>query len=264
LRENADRAARAQELLVPLRPRAFANRPLVIRYLGCGTGSMLRWLAPQLGGPQRWTLQDRDPSLLDIAAGSPPVRDTNGAPVVVHTHQEDLTKMRAADLTGTSLVTASALLDLLTREEVDALAAACVGATCAALLTLTVVGRVELDPPHPLDADLASAFNAHQRRTVADRRLLGPDAVDAATEAFRSLGSTVQVQPSPWRLGRDHARLAAAWLRGWVAAACAQRPKLAAHADDYQRQRLTACAAGELRVMVEHSDLLALPAVDPS
>lgn len=49
LREPADAAARAMELLDPLRIR-LANLPgrsgLAIHDLGCGTGSMGRWLAP--------------------------------------------------------------------------------------------------------------------------------------------------------------------------------------------------------------------------
>jgi hypothetical protein len=63
-------------------------------------------------------------------------------PVVVTAERRDVTGLTAADLAGTSLVTASALLDLLTAGEVDALAAACVAAGCAALLSISVAGRV--------------------------------------------------------------------------------------------------------------------------
>jgi hypothetical protein len=67
------------------------------------------------------------------------------------------------------------------------------------------------------------------------------------------------VQPSPWRLGPEDAALTEEWLRGWVGAACEQRPELAARAESYLHSRLAACAAGELRVVVHHSDVLALP-----
>ena len=50
------------------------------------------------------------------------------------------------------------------------------------LLALTVAGRVALTPADPLDARMAAAFNAHQRRTTRGR-LLGPDAVAAAVES---------------------------------------------------------------------------------
>src|SRR5438093_197088 len=113
LREDADAAARAAELLGALCLRT----PLVIRDLGCGTGSMGRWLAGRLPGPQHWILHDRDPGLLAVATLPAGVRVTMVA--------GDLTGLRAADLAGTSLVTASALLDLLTEDEVTGLAAAC-------------------------------------------------------------------------------------------------------------------------------------------
>ena len=40
----------------------------MIHDLGSGTGSMSRWLAPRLPGPQHWVLHDRDADLLARAA----------------------------------------------------------------------------------------------------------------------------------------------------------------------------------------------------
>lgn len=263
LREDADAAARAGALIGPLRrrlgeqPRSGAT--LVIRDLGCGTGSMGRWLAPRLDGPQHWILHDRDPDLLARAAVQPPLAAADGGAVTTAAECGDVDRLTAAELAGTSLVTASALLDLFTLDEVEGLAAACTGAGCPALLALSVLGRVELTPADPLDAAVADAFNAHQRRSDHGRRLLGPDAVPAAREAFTRRGATVLVHPSPWRLGPREAELTAQWLRGWVGAACEQRPQLAARADRYLHRRLAECEAGQLRVVVDHSDLLALP-----
>ncbi|OXY90241.1 trans-aconitate methyltransferase [Streptomyces diastatochromogenes] len=259
LREAADADARAQELLDPLRIR-LANLPgrtggLVVHDLGCGTGSMGRWLAPRLDGAQHWILHDRDPYLLHFAAVASPRSAADGSRVSVETRRGDVARLTPDALTGASLVTASALLDVLTREEIEALAAACAGAGCPALLTLSVAGRVELTPSDPLDAEIAEAFNAHQRRTG----LLGPDAVTVACEAFAERGATVRVHSSPWRLGPEEAALTAQWLRGWVGAAVEQRPELREPAERYLRERLAACEAGELRVVLHHSDLLALP-----
>ncbi|WP_326574678.1 methyltransferase domain-containing protein [Streptomyces sp. NBC_00487] len=259
LRESADADARAVDLLDPLRIR-LANLPgrataLTVHDLGCGTGSMGRWLAPRLDGAQRWVLHDQDPNLLRLAAARAPRAAADGSPVTVTTRRGDIGRLTADDLAGASLVTASALLDVLTREEIEALAAACAGAGVPALLTLSVVGRVDLVPAHPLDAELAEAFNAHQRASD----LLGPDAITMACEAFAQQGATVRVHPSPWQLDARHTALTEEWLRGWVGAACEQRPDLAERADAYLRDRLRACAAGELRVVVHHSDLLALP-----
>src|SRR5204863_329357 len=83
-------------------------------------------------------------------------------------------------------------------------------------------------------------FNAHQRRTVGGRSLLGPDAVDAAVEAFARRGLSVLVRSSPWRLGADQADLASEWFTGWVAAACEQRPEVAGPARAYVSGRVAA------------------------
>lgn len=252
LREDADAAARATGLLDPLRTRLSGPEPL-IRDLGCGTGAMGRWLSGRLPGRQRWVLHDRDRGLLRVALEAFGV---SGRVVSVTAVPGDLAELRAADLAGTSLVTASALLDLLTAAEVEALAAACREAGCPALLTLSVLGRVVFDPPDPLDLELEAAFNDHQRR---DGRL-GPSAFEFAAEAF-ARGAVVYREPTPWRLEPADVRLIAEWLCGWVSAAVEQRPELAEAGRAYLVRRLEANAAGELRVVVAHGDLLALPEV---
>ncbi|MFE2542746.1 SAM-dependent methyltransferase [Actinacidiphila glaucinigra] len=263
LREDADAAARAADLLGPLRQHLTgADRgsgPLVVRDLGCGTGSMGRWLSGSLPGPQHWILHDHDPALLALAAASLTGLTAGGGPVTAETREGDLTRLTAADLAGTSLVTASALLDLLTADEIDALAATFTAAGVPVLFGLSVVGEVELGPADPLDADITAAFNAHQRRTAGGRALLGPDALDVAARAFTRHGATVTTRPSPWRLGADSSALTAEWLRGWVGAAVEQDPRLAAPAQSYLRRRLEDCAAGRLTAVVGHGDLLALP-----
>jgi SAM-dependent methyltransferase len=255
LREDADAAGRAADLLGPLRGRLCGKSPLVIRDLGCGSGSMGRWLAGRLTGPQHWVLYDRDPTLLAHASARMVRVAADGAPVTVETRQADITALTADDLVGADLVTASALLDLLTGPEVDRLAAACVELDCPALLTLSVLGRVELGPAEPLDRQVESAFNAHQRREVDGRRLLGPDALDAATEAFTRYGAAIRVAPSPWRLGPADADLTEQWLRGWVGAATEHRPDVAV--GGYLDRRLAAAGVGHLDVTVHHGDLLA-------
>ncbi|QKV95854.1 class I SAM-dependent methyltransferase [Streptomyces sp. NA02950] len=258
LREGADAAARAPELVDSLRAhlaaRPAADGPLVVHDLGCGTGAMGRWLAPRLNGAQRWVLHDRDPRLLQRAAEQPPCA-ADGTPVTVETRRGDLSRLTAGDLAGASLVTASALLDVLTREEVDRLAALCAEAGCPVLLALSVVGRVELTPADPLDDEILDAFNAHQRRGV----LLGPDAVTVATASFERQGVVVRTHCSPWHLGPEESALTAEWLRGWVGAAKEQRSDLGARADAYLRRRLAVCETGGLRAVVHHRDLLALP-----
>jgi Methyltransferase domain len=254
LREPADAVARDRGLVARVRDRVGAAP--VVHDLGSGTGSMGRWLAPRLAGAQRWIMYDRDPDLLARAAvGMRGVRAADGAQVSVETRCGDITALSAADLAGASLVTASALLDMLTVRDVDAVVAAC--ADRPVLFTLSVVGEISLTPADPLDTAIAAAFNAHQRRTARGRTLLGPDAAGAAAGAFRRRGATVRTSDTPWRLGPDQGDLAAEWLRGWIDAAVEQRPDLARPAAAYAERRLAQAATGDLSVTVGHSDLLA-------
>ena len=259
LRERADAAARSRELVSRLRPRLPAGACLVIHDLGCGSGSMGRWLAPLLPGPQHWVLHDRDPDLLTLAEAGESAPVADGSAVTVETRLSDVTWLGPDELAGATLITASALLDLLTADELVGLMRACAGAGCPVLLTLSVTGCVQLLPADQLDARVAAAFDEHQRRVTPRGRLLGPDAVEAAADGFRRLGAEVIVRPSPWRLAAAETGLAVEWLAGWVDAACEQEPALAADVRLYRRRRLREAEAGCLSVTVGHADLLVLP-----
>ncbi|MFJ9553300.1 methyltransferase domain-containing protein [Nocardiopsis sp. NPDC101807] len=241
LREGADARARSTAPLALL-----AGHGRVVADLGCGTGSLGRWLGPRLPRPQRWLLFDRDPALLEEAGRRVPAAS-------VRTLRRDVAALRARDLEGVTLVVASALLDLLTGAEVAALAEAVSAPGCPALFSLSVVGRVEFSPGDAADAAFAEAFDAHQRREGR----LGPEAAGAAAAAFEGLGRRVRTFPSPWRLGPGDAALTRAWLRGWTGAAVEQDPSLPGAA--YLERRLEECSRGELGVTVHHTDLLVLP-----
>jgi len=247
LREPADATARCAELAARLARHLPAGGRLVVCDLGGGSGAMGRWLAPRLPRPQHWVVHDRDPELLERAVALAPDA------VTVEARRSDVARLTPGDLAGAGLVTASALLDLLTEDELVRMLRA--GAGRPILLALTVAGRVALRPAERLDAAIGAAFDAHQRRGG----LLGPDAAAVAAAALRETGAEVDVRPSPWRLGPGHAGLTAEWLRGWVAAACEQDPALTAQADAYRERRLEQMAAGELAATVDHADLLVLP-----
>ena len=259
MRERADAAARSRDLVRHLRRRLTAGAPLVIHDLGCGNGAMGRWLAPFLPGPQHWVLHDRDPDLLRFAAVDQPGPAADESAITVETRLSDVTRLGRDELADATLITASALLDLLTADELAALVEACAGAGCPVLFTLSVTGRVQWLPADPLDADVTASFNAHQRRATRRGRLLGPDAFDAAADRFRQLGAEVIVKASPWHLGVADTGLAVEWLSGWVDAACEQEPVLAADADIYRRRRQREAEAGRLAVTVGHADLLVQP-----
>jgi hypothetical protein len=259
LREPADAAARARDLAEVVARRMPAAGHWVIHDLGGGSGSMGRWLAPRLPGRQHWVVHDRDADLLSLAAADRPGPAADGAAVTVEPRQSDLTRLRPGDLTGASLITASALLDMLTGDELARLIRVCADAGSAVLLTLSVVGRVSLVPADPLDLLVAAAFNDHQRRVTQRGRLLGPDAASFAAGEFGRLGREVLLRESPWRLGASQADLIAEWFAGWVGTACEQQPSLASAVGPYARRRLEQARGGQLMVTVGHADLLVLP-----
>ena len=269
LREPADAAARSTDLVAALLPSLPSLPPLsslssggaqqrtVVHDLGSGSGSMARWLGARLPGPQHWVLHDRDVDLLRLVATSAPVVAADGAPVTWETRSSDITRLGTID--GADVVTASALLDMLTADELTRLVASCVAARCPVLLTLSVVGRVELEPAHPVDQRVTAAFNAHQRRDRGEGRLLGPDAAAAARDELSRHGLDVRVAASPWRLGAAQAALAEQWFLGWHGAACEQVPGLGEETPSYARERIAQARSGALTVTVHHEDLLALP-----
>jgi SAM-dependent methyltransferase len=261
LREPADRRSRSAELAHEL-AAVLGPGPVGILDIGCGSGATTRWLAPLLPGPQEWVLLDRDPALLALVpertAG---VRDRDGTPVARTTRHADIAALTARDLAATGAVTASALVDLLTATEIDGLAATCAAARVPALLTLTVTGRVEIEPSDPLDGEVAAAFDAHQRRTVDGRPLLGPDAAVATVDAFRRHGMTVRIAETPWRLGAEDRALISRWLTERVAAAVEQRPDLRGRAVAALHRRVN---SAPLRAVIYHVDLLALPNGGPT
>jgi hypothetical protein len=257
LREPADALARSRELVEHL-PRPATGR-WVIHDLGCGTGALGRWLAPMLAGHQHWVLHDRDADLLEVASVDLPGAAADGAAVTVEAKLSDINRLQPGELGGATLITASALLDMLTESELAGLVTVCAGAGCPTLLTLSVVGCVSLNPADPLDRRVAAAFDAHQRRATGRGRLLGPDAVRLAAEGFRRLGAEVLVRPSPWRLGAEDSDLTTEWFIGWIGAACEQEIELAGESDVYTRRRLAQAGGGQLAVTVDHADLLVLP-----
>ena len=249
LREPADAAARSTELvdeLVSFLPRG----DLVIHDLGSGTGSMARWLAPLLPAVQRWVLHDRDVDLLERA---------DLADREVETRRDDITRLDPEALADADLLTASALLDMMTADELERFVRACETTGCPVLITLSVIGRAELTPADPLDREIMAAFNDHQQRDTVGGPLLGPNAFRAAVQAFTALGRDVLVRSSPWNLGPADAELATAWFDGWLAAALEQRPALSGALGTYARRRMA--AEGSLAVAVHHKDLLVVPAL---
>jgi SAM-dependent methyltransferase len=259
LREPVDHRSRAADLVIPLAEWWESRSSRRVLDLGSGTGSNLRYLAPRLPGEQAWTLVDRDAALLKqathtivgvcgIAAGG------NGAECVVG----ELDREGLELVLGADLVTASALLDLVTHEWLEQLVAACLAAGSGALLSLTWDGTMRWDDPDPHDALVAEAVRSHQLQDKGMGSALGPAGGPTAEHAFRTAGYDTRLRPSPWRLGAADTSLARALIDGWEAAASEQRPDDAALIQSWadRRRATTALTPG---LDVGHVDLLALP-----
>ncbi|NOJ60413.1 SAM-dependent methyltransferase [Arthrobacter sp. 260] len=274
LRRPADEAARqaSQPLLADLQNFLAEIRgtdhtgPVRIFDLGAGTGANQAWLAPQLALSQRWTLIDHDADLLDHTLSAPPVDGVAGTEAVV-AGIEDLGQILDADA-GTAdsavdgpapdrhrFVTCSALLDLLTPDQLRELCATLAATGTAALFSLSVTGVMDIEPADPLDERLNDAFNRHQNR--GDRA--GAQAVDLTAGYLADANFTVTTVDTPWELTGNHAQLIHRFLSDRADAVLEVDPTLAGEVDRWLARRSEQAAAGSLRVTIGHRDLLALP-----
>lgn len=278
LREPFDAAARSGGLAAGLAARAGAAQPLAIVDLGCGTGANLRYLAPRLGGRQRWTLVDHDPRLLAelaprlrewAARAGGSFRPQGGAMHVAAAGFEaavrplerdlahDLERLVAGDV---HLVTAAALLDLVSEGWLARLVGACRSAGAAVLFALTYDGRVAWSPADADDARVRDAVNRHQRTDKGFGAALGPDAAGHAARLLRAAGYEVDGARSDWHVGSDARAMQAALLEGWREAASAIAPDGRAAFAAWAARRAAAIERGVSVLHVGHVDLAGRPA----
>lgn len=227
---------------------------LVVIDVGAGTGSNQDWLAPRLPGRQRWVLVDHDAELLALDDVGPPVEGITTERTVATV--DDLHTVVPRD--GEVLLTCAALLDLLSAGEIESLAdviAPTGRPGAAALLSLSVTGEVDLVPPHPADAAISAAFDAHQRREGRP----GPEAALVMTRALRQRGARVEVRSTDWVLDARDPALLSRYLRDRAAVAVEHDPTLAPQAREWLAAREAQLRAGSLEVRVGHDDLLSLP-----
>lgn len=277
LRATADTRARAAELetalaaaLAARSPRAAGGargaspdpeRTLQCVDLASGTGANAWRLAPALRGPQHWRLLDADPALLALArARCAGLRAACGTPVQVEAATCDLAQTSLDEAcSGAALVTASALLDLVSAAWLDRLADAVVAAGAVALFVLDYDGRRECSPPCAADAHAHAAFDRHQRRCKSFGPALGPAAAAHAAQAFAARGYRVVRARSDWELGPEDAELQRALLHGWAEAAIDAEPQSREWLGRWLACRLDYVATGASHLRVGHEDLLATP-----
>ncbi|WP_066265747.1 class I SAM-dependent methyltransferase [Hydrogenophaga palleronii] len=270
-REHAAERLRLLARLQAWRPTPPA--PWRVIDLACGTGANLRWLAPRLSGAQEWLVVDHDAALLQRwpeRLGLAPARkalhhplklDGPGFKATVQRQQVDLAaNLEALPWHAAGLVTASALLDLVSEAWLQRLVRLAVDARVALLFTLSVDGEHAWTPRDPLDASVGARFAAHQRRDKGFGPALGAQAVPSLQAALLAHGYRVFTASSDWRVPGDGgagSALMAALIEGMASAAAEQQPAHAAEVLAWRERRLAHAAHGAVRV--GHVDLLALP-----
>jgi hypothetical protein len=257
LREPVDHAARSAALTRLVTDRLPRDRTLRAVDLGTGTGSNVRYLARQLPVQQEWLLVDRDPELLAEAADAlRPLRN-----VAVETLATNLGELDASIFPHRDLVTASALLDLVSDTWLDTLAAHCRSAGAVALFALTYNGHSTCVPVEPEDDMIRELMNQHQRQNDKGfGRAAGPDAMDVAARSFCAAGFHARRDGSDWVLLPGTEDLQKQLVEGWAQAAREVVPTIAPMIDDWLRRRLEHMTAGRSQITVGHEDLAAWPA----
>lgn len=254
LREPVDALSRNQELTAPL--IAWRRQPgcLSVLDLGSGTGANYRFLAPLLGDQQHWWLVDADPVLLADGAA----RCADPAGVAVARLCLDLTDgWERLDAVKPTLVTASALLDLVSADWLESLAQRCQAWRAAVLIVLSYDGTIVWEPALADDHRVCAWINRHQRTDKGFGPALGPDAAPALAALLANRGYQATLRPSPWRLGPEQAALQTALLTGWVDAARQIAPDSAGELTAWAKRHRSWIAQGQSRLTVGHWDLFA-------
>ncbi|MBT2323403.1 class I SAM-dependent methyltransferase [Variovorax paradoxus] len=258
LREPFDRAARRESAaLLDLQAMAARLRggdpALCVIDLACGTGANLRELAPRLGGTQRWLLVDHDPRLL---AALPEVLEGPGWHAKARPLHIDLAAaLDAVPFREAQLITASALLDLVSASWLDALLRHVRAANAAVLFALNVDGRVVWEPGLAGDAEVHELFAAHQRRDKGFGPALGAEAVALAIARLDAMGYSVTQVRSDWCI--EDPVMLRAMIEGMAAAALEQEADAQERAEAWKARRLALADCTCLRV--GHQDVLAMP-----
>lgn len=241
--------------------------------LGSGAGSNGLYLRDRLRGLQHWTLLDQDAFLLAEARArlssgpaSEPASEPAKETFLIETCKCSLDADNLADLipAGTHLITASALIDLMSANWLDALADTAKARHAAIYIVLSYAGEFQLRPQLEGDDLIRSLVNDHQHGDKGSGAALGPEATDYLKDRLQARGYEVAVESSPWSLDSADRALQAALICGWCEAAMEQAPTGRAQIEHWQSLRLRQAETGQLKVQVAHHDLFARPATSAS
>ena len=277
LREGADARARDATLAAALRALRLPGRALRCVDLGSGSGANLRYMAPLLGYGQHWLLIDNDARLLaharramlawSRAHGYAVTPTADGLRIEAHKFSATLhwqlrdlaAQIESLTLDAVDLVTASALLDLVSREWIEKLVRKCEAQRCAALFALSYAGQIAWRPSFAADSEVNVLFNRHQGRDKGFGPAAGPQAAAYMRHCLQMAKFRVREVRSDWRLAGADAQLQAALARGWAQAALEFDPARRPQIDAWLELRLGHIARQDSSLTLSHIDLLGLP-----
>ncbi|MCB2055016.1 MAG: hypothetical protein KDE35_12350 [Geminicoccaceae bacterium] len=252
LREAYDHAARNTKVLERVGLWAQAYDRLQVVDLGAGTGSTLRAVAPVLGSGQSWRLIEHDPSLIE--AGEARLADT------ACTWRYERLNLRddlEAAIDDAQIVTASALVDLVSAEWLEELAALVDRRNCALYVALSYDGRMRWRPGDPFDVEIKSLFDRHQQNDKGiGSPALGPGAARTLEAHFGDAGV---IGRSDWRLRPIDRPIQTALLRGHASAASEIAADRSREIEDWRIRRQLWIDTGRSMALVGHRDFLKLP-----
>lgn len=255
LREPYDAAARNAAVLDAV-ALAFAGQTTTsVVDLGSGTGAMARALGPHLPLRQSWNLVDNSLTLLARASpsASPPY-------LSVTTTVLDLARDLERVLDGpVNLVTASALLDLVSPAWLDRLIVEVAARRLPFYGALTYDGRAVAEPVVRHDLELLAGFNLHQRTDKGFGPALGPAAAMCAVRRFEQLGYAVVLGRSDWVFGPDDRAIQDALFAGWAEVGLLTTTLSSNEIAGWLAWRRTHLARGRSRLRVGHLDIFARP-----
>jgi hypothetical protein len=289
LREPFDHAARemaAATLDLPGRLARWRKRSpgeaLTVIDLACGHGANLRALAPVLGGAQHWRLVDHDPALLaavpdalaqwarrheyrfmlEGGAGAEQTLAIDGPDFharVVCQRVDLARELASLEFGEMPLVTACALLDLVSAPWLQALMHRALPARAALLFGLTVDGRTAWNPADPGDELVQGLFSLHQRRDKGFGPALGSQAAAIALQQMACAGYEMLQTQADWVIdGALAPQMLLAMVEGMAAAALEQNPAAKDAVRSWKARR--GADVGSSRLRVGHVDILATPA----
>jgi SAM-dependent methyltransferase len=255
LREPYDARARNPAILDAVVASAEGCLAMRIVDLAAGMGATLRALAPRLSAHQVWRLVDNNPELLAHAR-----KLTRSGAFAIEACALDLNCGLKDALNGPlDLVTAFALIDLVSETWLAGLVSEIVRRSIPIYATLSYDGRAVIGPADPLDAAIVAAVNRHQTTDKGFGPALGPAAADAAIAQLQSMDYSVMRGTSDWVLGPDDRELQMTIFANWANAASGSAGLSHADMVGWLARRRDAIMAGCSSVCIGHVDFFATP-----